>query len=491
MFETAELGRSTSRKEYLKQEPALRVGLLTVQYELRDANFPVVLILGGNDRLGCAEVLNLLHEWMDARYLEANVFDAPTDEEAERPWFWRYWRTLPGKGRIGIYHREWTSRVILDRLRGTIDDTELNARLQHIEQFERALTADGAVVLKLWLHVSRDALKARLAAARKERDTSWEVTKSDRLLLRHYERVQKLSEQVLRRTSVGQALWNVIESVDERYRNVTVAQMLMLTLTRRLAEPPRTGATRVPPKPRQADPLTVLDRIDLGRTLGKAEYEADLRRYWARLAKLSRKGHRKNLTVVVVFEGWDAAGKGGIIRRLTKALDAAHYRVVPVAAPSEDERAHHYLWRFWNRLPRAGHWTLFDRSWYGRVLVERLEALATEDEWRRAYAEINDFEGLLVEHGILLLKFWIHISPEEQIARFKAREQVPFKKYKITPEDYRNRDRWAGYELAANEMVQRTSTDFARWHLVAGNDKRWARIQVLRTVCRAVRDALG
>ncbi len=219
-------------------------------------------------------------------------------------------------------------------------------------------------------------------------------------------------------------------------------------------------------------------------------YEKKLRRYQETLARLTRKSGKHGLSAVLAFEGWDAAGKGGVIRRLTKPLDSARYRVIPIAAPTEEERAHHYLWRFWRRLPRAGHWTIFDRSWYGRVLVERLEGFATEEEWRRAYAEINEFEEMLVRRGVLLLKFWIHISPEEQLRRFKAREKVPFKKYKITAEDYRNRDRWNAYELAADEMIQRTSGSYARWNLVSGNDKRWARIQVLKTTCRELRAAL-
>lgn len=489
MFETAELGRATSKEEYKKQEPVLRTGVLTVQYELRDSDFPVVLVIAGTDRLGGADLMNLLHEWMDARYLEANVFEAPTDEEMERPRFWRYWRALPAKGRVGIFHREWTTRAIVDRLKGNIDEAGLDERLRHIECFERALVDDGAVVLKFWLHLSEKALARRLEEAKSGSVESWEITREDRLVLRHYPQVQAIAEEVLRRTSAGGALWNVIESADWRYRNVAVAQILIHTLTRRLAEPPK---LRVPPsgRAREGNPLTVLDHVDLTKRLEDEAYEKKLDRYWGKLAKLSRKSHRRGLSVVLVFEGWDAAGKGGVIRRLTKPLDAAHYRVVPVAAPTEEERAHHYLWRFWRRLPRAGHWTFFDRSWYGRVLVERLEGFATEEEWHRAYTEINDFEELIVHRGMLLLKFWLHISPEEQLRRFKARAKVPFKKYKITPEDYRNRDRWNAYELAADEMVQRTSTGHARWHLVPGNDKRWARIQVLKTVCRELEAAL-
>ncbi len=490
MFETAELGRSTSKEEYKKQEPVLRTGVLTVQYELRDADFPVVLVVAGTDRLGCADLMNLLHEWMDARYLEASVFEAPSDEERERPRFWRYWRALPARGRIGIFHREWTTRAIVDRVKGNLDEAGLDERLRHIESFEKALFEDGAVVLKFWLHLSEKALEGRLREAKSTSGQSWEVTREDRLVLRHYPRVQAVAEQVLRRTSVGGALWNVVESADWRYRNVAVAQTLIQTLTRRLAEPPKLRVHPPAHAGREPNPLTVLDHVDLTSTLEEEAYERKLNRYWGKLSKLSRKSHERGLSAVLVFEGWDAAGKGGVIRRLTKPLDAAHYRVIPVAAPNEEERAHHYLWRFWRQLPRGGHWTIFDRSWYGRVLVERLEGFAVEEEWRRAYAEINDFEEMLVHPGILLLKFWIHISPEEQLRRFKAREKVPFKKYKITAEDYRNRDRWNAYELAADEMVQRTSTAYARWHLVSGNDKRWARAEVLKIVCRALEKAI-
>jgi polyphosphate:AMP phosphotransferase len=490
MFETAELGRKTEKNEYKEQEPFLRTGLLTVQYELREADFPVILLVAGTDRPGCAHVLNLLHEWMDSRYLEANVFEKPSDEEMERPRFWRYWRALPARGRIGIFHREWTTRAILDRVKGNIEEAGLDERLREIESFERALVEDGALILKFWLHISEKALARKLNEAKDGGGESWEIVAEDHLILRHYPRVQTVAEQVLRRSSTGGALWNVIESADWRYRNVAVAQTVMQGLTRRLGEPPKPRSQSPPPSTREPNPLTVLDHVDLGRALEDEAYEKKLKRYWAKLAKLSRKSHKGGLPVVLVFEGWDAAGKGGAIRRLTKPLDAAHYRVIPIAAPTEEERSHHYLWRFWRRLPRAGHWTIFDRSWYGRVLVERLEGFATEGEWRRAYGEINHFEEGLVERGLLLLKFWMHISPEEQQRRFKEREKVPFKKYKVTPEDYRNRDRWNSYELAADEMVQRTSTEYARWHLISANDKRWARIQVLKILCRELDKAL-
>jgi len=488
MFESAELGRKTSKEDYKEYEEAFRVGLLTVQYDLREATgFPVILVVDGTDRVGCHEVLNLLHEWMDPRYLEANVFETPSSEELERPRFWRYWRTLPAAGRIAIYYREWTYRAIMDRLLGQIDETALDERLRHIDTFEKALTDDGALLLKFWLHIPKSEAKKRLKKKRDSFRVAFKPRKQDRLLVEHYQEVQDIAERVLRRTSSGEALWNVVESTNFRYRNVTVAQGLIRSLTKRLAEPPKKNLA---PVVSQRNVTTVLDQLDLTKKLSKPDYEEKLHHGWRRLAKLSNKVHRKGISSVFVFEGWDAAGKGGAIRRVTAAMDAGYYRVMPIAAPTDEELAHHYLWRFWRNLPRAGHTAIFDRSWYGRVLVERLEGFAAESEWKRAYAEINDFEEQIVRQGSVVVKFWLHIDAEEQLRRFKAREKVSFKKYKITPDDYRNRERWNDYEIAADEMVQRTSTEFARWHLVAANDKRWARIQVLETVCDALEKRL-
>lgn len=488
MFEAAELGRKTSKKDYKEQEPVLRVGLLTVQYELRDCDFPVILVLSGDDRPGCTEVSNILHEWMDPRFLAANVYENLTQEEAERPRFWRYWRTLPARGHIGLYLREWTSRAIVDHVVGDIDVVELDRRVQHIQAFEKELADDGALILKFWLHMPKKALKKRFKTAQKNPGRAWRVLEEDRIILKHYRDVRDVAERVLRQTSRGECLWNVIESTDANYRDVTIAQIIIQSLTKRLAQPPK---SRTAPRPSsESNPITVLDRVDLSKKLAKDDYEKKLHRWWGRLAELSEKAHKTGMSSVFVFEGWDAAGKGGAIRRLTRAMDAAHYRVIRIAAPSDEELAHHYLWRFWRNVPRAGHVAIFDRSWYGRVLVERVEGFAAEDEWKRAYAEINDFEGELADRGVLVLKFWLQLSEVEQLRRFKAREKVPFKKYKITPDDYRNREHRIDYELAANEMIQRTDTPYAPWHLVAADEKRWARIEVLKTVCRSMAKAL-
>jgi len=228
---------------------------------------------------------------------------------------------------------------------------------------------------------------------------------------------------------------------------------------------------------------TVLSRLDMSLTLGKSDYKRRLQEQQARLNLLHRRALKKNTSTIVLFEGPDAAGKGGAIRRITAALDARHYQVIPIAAPTDEERAQHYLWRFWRHMSRAGRITLFDRSWYGRVLVERVEGFATEEEWRRAYAEINEFEQQLTRHGTVLLKYWVHVTKDEQFQRFKERETIPHKQWKLTEEDWRNREKWDDYEMAVNDLVEHTSTNAAPWIMVEGNDKAHARVKVITTLC--------
>jgi len=488
MFEAAELGVKLDKDEYLKREPELRWELLQRQFELRAAGFPVVVLLSGDDRPSCSEVLNLLHEWMDPRYVEANAFGVPTDEENERPFFWRYWRRLPERGRIGIFVRAWTMQPIVMRMIGSLDEGEFEHWLAHVRGFERTLAADGALLLKFWFHLPPEEFRRRVKRAKKNSEKLWRSGKHDTRVYENYDLARELMEKSIRLTSTGEAPWHVVESTDERHRNMSVAEEILKTLTRRLEEEREKKDRPVGPGEANSaeDVVTVLDKVDLTVSLPKPDYSEALDRLQSKLFRETSKARERGVSTVLVFEGWDASGKGGIIRRLTRAMDASLYRVVPIAAPTEEELAHHYQWRFWRHLPRAGHVTIFDRSWYGRVLVERVEGLASENEWRRGFSEINVFEEQLVEHGIVLLKFWLHVDADEQLRRFQLRERTPFKKFKITAEDYRNRERRNDYEVAANEMIARTSTEYARWNLIAANNKRWARIEVLETVCNAL-----
>ncbi len=487
MFETAELGRSLSEEAYDAQVPRLRTELLRAQHDLARADFPVIVLIEGVEGAGKGQTLNLLHAWLDSRHLQTHAHGGHTDEERHRPEYWRYWRDLPPAGKIAIFAGSWYSAPLRQRALDRITEAELDSALVRVRSFEKTLADHGALFIKFWFHVSKEAQHDRFRALEQEKETRWRVTKADWKHHKRYDQIVRVAGRVLRDTSTGEAPWTLIEGTDERYRHATVASHLADRIRHRL-QAPVVETTRRPAVIPSADPFTILDTLDLTQAVSKADYESELQILQGRLNQLSRRVAQRKLSVSLVFEGPDAAGKGGAIRRVTQALDARQYRVSPIAAPSAEEKAHHYLWRFWRHLPRLGRVTIYDRSWYGRVLVERVEGFASEPEWRRAYKEINDFERQLVDHGIVLCKFWLHVSNDEQLRRFEERETKPWKQYKITPEDYRNRAKTTLYETAANDMVGLTSTEYAPWTLVEGEQKRFARLKVLRTICERIEE---
>lgn len=511
MFRTAELGRKVSKAEFDAAAPALRIEVLELQQRLRAADFPTIIVFAGVDGAGKNQTVNLLNEWMDPRWMLTRAYSAPSDEERERPEFWRYWRDLPPRGRIGLFLRSWYSEPVLDRAYGRSGENELSRRLDRIIDFETALANDGALILKFWLHLSKDAQKRQLKRLSRDAHESWRISDSDWEHWRMYDQFIAAAERTITRTSTGQAAWTIIEGEDQRYRDLAVLTAFRDAAERHLRQrTSRRAAAATAPKvadpdgaPDQATPVgsaalpircvqpSILDTLEMIEDCPKEHYDGELARLTARLNTLYRQAKALGITTVVVFEGWDAAGKGGAIRRITGALDARDYQVLPVAAPTDEERARHYLWRFWRHLSRAGRMTLFDRSWYGRVLVERVEALAAEEDWRRAYAEINAFEQQLAESGIILAKYWLHITPEEQLQRFQQRQEIPFKRWKLTDDDWRNREKWGAYEVAINDMIEKTSTSAAPWTLVPANGKRRARLQVVDTLCQRLKTAIA
>jgi len=489
MFESAENGNKIGRKEYEHALDDLRVELLNAQFDLQQAPFSVLVLLMGVDRWGVDDVVSVLHEWMDARHIDTHFFGRVTEQERERPRFWRYWQALPSDGEIGLHIGAWALGALADRLDGEIDDARLEQRIGQVRRFERALSDRGTLVIKFWCHLSKKEYEKRLKKARKNPELEPYLEKSDWKRCEALDDLLPFAERFIGRTSTSDAPWHVIESTDFRYRNLTIAQTLLASIRARLEAPEPPPSAKAPAVPRARK--GVLDTVDLTSALDKEAYKSELQTQQARLHQLVRKAWKKNVSTVLVFEGWDAAGKGGAIRRLTRALSARDYRVIPVAAPTDEENAYHYLWRFWRQLPRDGQMAIFDRSWYGRVLVERVEGFARDDEWQRAYQEIVDFESQLAEHGAVVHKFWLHISQDDQLARFQAREKTPYKKYKITDDDYRNRDKWDDYVDAVEEMVTRTSTDSCPWTVVPASDKKFARVEVLKTVCKALERRLG
>ncbi len=487
MFESAEIGHKINKAAYREAVPALRAALLGAQVDLHEnRKIPVVVLISGQDGAGKGETINVLYQWMDPRFISTLAFAEPTDEESERPAMWRYWRSLPPKGRIGIFAGSWYSDPIRQRIQGEISLKELDARADQINRFESMLVSEGALVLKFWFHLTKDGQKKRLKDLESDPRTAWRVTKWNWDRLKTYDQLQDVAGHFLRVTNTPWAPWVVVEGADDRYRSLTVGQILLAALQKKLASPLLPEAPVAPIVRVDTDGRNVLSELDLKLKLANKPYEDELAQWQGRLSELVRDVRFKGRSLVCAFEGADAAGKGGAIRRIAAAMDARQYQVTPVAAPTEEERAQPHLWRFWRHLPRKGHVAIFDRTWYGRVLVERVEGFCTENEWLRAYSEINDFEHEMNDAGVIVVKFWLQISQEEQLKRFKEREKIAFKRFKITDEDWRNREKWDAYQQAICDMVERTSTGNAPWTLVEANDKNYARVKILRTLCERV-----
>ena len=488
MFETAEIGRKISKKEYESIVPELHTSLLTVQRELINSDIPVIIIISGVEGAGRSDVVNCFNKWLDTRGIRTSAFWDISDEEIERPRFWRFWRRMPSRGSIGIMYGAWYTQTIVDYVNKKIDTAEFEKQLQGINKLEHMLTKDKALIVKFWFHLSEKAQEKRISKEYKNK-IHVPIIKD---FAKKYNEYCDAAEHAIRLTDRGDNPWHIVEASDVRYRNITAGKILHNSMLVRLK-----GTSTIQNQESEAnchdinpDGLTILDTINLNSSITNKDYSKQLKKLKSRLYDLVWEAKFQNRSSIVVFEGWDASGKGGNIRRMTACMDARLYKTISVSSPSDEEKAHHYLWRFWRHIPRPGYVTIYDRSWYGRVLVERVEGLASEDEWSRAYHEINGFEEQLFEHGIILSKFWIHISKDEQIHRFREREETPWKAHKISDEDWRNREKWDLYEHAINDMVAHTSTDYAPWILIPGNDKKYARVEVLKAVCKRLEEGL-
>lgn len=493
MFAAAELGHTLDKEQYKQAADELRQKLLGIQFQLKErGDFPVVILLGGVPTAGRGQIANLLLEWMDPRHIATHAFSAPNDEERARPPYWRYWRVLPPKGKMAILFGGWYSGPMWDQLTSQPDSVLYEHELAKIIRLEKMLSDEGALILKFWLHLPKEQLKKRLKKYGQDPRTSWRFDESDTWFAENYDQVMVSQEDLLQRTNLADAPWRVVESTDERYRNIMVGTHIVEAITNHLERASvRQKRVDAAPLMPSIDGVRLLDRLPLDSPITKAEYTEQLEVLQGRLNGLTRHPDFKKHSVVCVFEGMDAAGKGGAIRRITAALDARQYRTIPIAAPTEEERAQPYLWRFWRHLPPHGQITLFDRSWYGRVLVERVEAFASRADWMRAYGEINDFEAQISGANVIVVKFWLAISNEEQLRRFKEREEIEYKRFKITDEDWRNREKWDAYIEAGSDLIERTSTAIAPWHLVGANNKYAARLAVLSHLCERIESALS
>ena len=489
MLEKIDLSKKVDKKTYRRvmDEAEEKLGLL--QRECKDAGIPVILVFEGMGAAGKGVQINRLIQALDPRGFDVYACDRPTEDEQMRPFLWRYWTKTPAKGRIAVFDRSWYRSVQVDRFDGLTREDKLGDAYQDILSFEKQLCDDGTVIMKFFLYIDKDEQKKRFKKLEGSKETSWRVTEEDWNRNKDFDRYLKMNEEMLEKTDTDYAPWVIIEAVDKDYAALKIVSTVMDRLEYELEHRrPEDGkqAQRQESKTRERFKNGVLSGIDLSKSLTEEEYKTRLKKLQKRLAELHSELYRLRIPVVIGFEGWDAGGKGGAIKRLTSNLDPRGYRVNPTAAPNDIEKVHHYLWRFWNSVPKAGHIAVFDRTWYGRVMVERIEGFCSEAEWRRAYQEINEMESHMANAGAVVLKFWLHIDKDEQERRFKERQANPAKQWKITDEDWRNREKWDQYEEAVNEMLIRTSTTYAPWIVVEGNDKRYARVKVLQTVVDAL-----
>jgi polyphosphate:AMP phosphotransferase len=485
-------GRRLTRLEYEHELPKLQDQLLDAQFELRKSRpRAVAVIVTGIPGAGRSEVVNELLGWLDPKFVTVYGFREPNEVDRERPPLWRYWRIMPPKGRIAILHAGWYADFLGASVRKPNRDRDVVRReVERIRRLERMLVADGVTVAKLHLHIGPELQQRRIRRQLKDKTTRWRVTAEDLWYVRHYARVERALEHCLEVTEQDGAPWHVIDGTDRQHRALEVGRVLLACIEGHLGGTPGKPTVPPPAELRRRSSRVKLPTRQKGPQVAEEDYDRHLEDLQGRLALLSRRRRFARHSVVAVFEGMDAAGKGGAIRRITAALDARQYRVVPISAPTPEEAARPYLWRFWFQLPPRGNYTIFDRSWYGRVLVERVHGLAAKPDWQRAYDEINEFERELVEHRVIVTKFWMSVSSDEQLARFRERDRNPLKRFKVDPEDWRNRKEWREYQAAARDMIALTHSSIAPWTVVPADDKRHARLTVLRSLCERIEAVL-
>jgi polyphosphate:AMP phosphotransferase len=474
-------------RDYERLMPAINDELLARQLDTRTlAKFSVAVIVTGVPSAGRSETVNKLIEWLDPKYVTVRAF-GESDASSSHPPMWRYWRALPAFGRVAFYFWGWYGEYLGSAL-GNSRKAKRHAQreLERIRQLETMLSADGVRVVKIHLDLDADTQRKRLKKLRGNKLTRWRVTHEDLWLARHHKAFRKAIGRCIAASDQPVARWHPIDGANEHYREVRVGELLRDEMQAGLGQAQKAVRARVS-KTSKPPPL----RRDRLRKVDDDDYDRELEQLQGKLALLTRRSKFRKHGLVLAFEGMDAAGKGGAIRRITHALDARQYQVLPVSAPTAEERLYPYLWRFWRDVPERGHIAIYDRSWYGRVLVERVRGFAAPADWRRAYAEICEFERQLTEHGLVVAKFWLQVSKAEQLRRLKERDEDTLKRFKVDPEDWTNRSLYDAYQVAAAEMIQRTQSPQARWHVVPADDKKSARLHVLHVVCEAVEAALG
>ncbi|MGN1417537.1 MAG: polyphosphate:AMP phosphotransferase [Oscillospiraceae bacterium] len=480
-----------SRIDYKDMTKSLQQNLSKLQLKMKEKKLPVIIVFEGWGASGKGSLIADIIKMLDPRFF--NVYSTLPDTETDKryPLMKRFWENIPAKGKMAIMDRSWYQELAIAKLEEGISEEEYDKRIESVNTFERQLTDDGYLIIKLFLHISRQEQKRRFIKLREDSSTKWRVTDTDKMRNKNYDTYYKQFDDMLKRTDTEYCHWRIIDTTDKQFTRFQLFNILVSQITNAVNSEPHypIPADVTTMFPMQKTPL--LSEVSLeNKVIKPSKYPEELKKCQKQLSKLHSKIYKKKIPVVIAFEGWDAAGKGGAIKRLGAAFDPRGYEAVPVAAPEKYELERHYLWRFWRKLPKTGHITIFDRTWYGRVMVERLEGLTPEARCAMAYREIDEFERELTRSGVVLIKFWMQIDKDEQLSRFNERMENPEKQWKITDEDWRNREKWDMYETAVNEMLEKTSTAYAPWTIVESNDKLYARIKVMNTVIDRLEEAL-
>ena len=463
--------------------------LYDLQMKIKEHKLPVLVLFEGWSAAGKGSMIGKIIKNIDPRFFKVATMSAPTEEETRRPFLYRYMKEIPEEGKFAFLDSGWMEQTAKDVLKGDLSGEDYEKQIESIRRFERQLTDNGYLVLKFFMEIDKEEQKTRMQKLLDKPDTSWRVTGFDKWQNEHYKKCEKVFDRYLKDTNLPTSPWYIIDAGNKKWAELQVLETLVSNIDTALQNQKHSV-----PIPQNVFPLVKmpkLSEVDLSdKFIDEKEYQQKLKVLQSRLGELHNRLYRKRVPVIITYEGWDAAGKGGNIKRVTGALDPRGYEVHPIASPEPHEKARHYLWRFWTRLPKDGHIAVFDRTWYGRVMVERLEGFCSENDWKRAYNEINEFEKELHDWGAVIIKFWVQIDKDTQLERFTERQNNPEKQWKITDEDWRNREKWDQYEMAVDEMLKKTSTTYAPWHILESVDKKYARIKALKIIIKELEKVL-
>ena len=482
-------GEEPDKDEMKVQLEKTRNRLYDLQMKIKEHKLPVLVLFEGWSAAGKGSMIGKVIRNIDPRFFKVATMSAPTEEEVRRPFLYRYMKQIPEEGKFTFLDSGWMEQTVKEVLNGELEGDAYERRIESIRRFERQLTDNGYLVLKFFMEIDKDEQEKRMKKLLSKDDTKWRVTGFDKWQNKHYKKCENVFDRYMKDTNMSSSPWYIIDAKDKKWAELQVMDTLVSSIEVALQ-----NQSHSVPILQNVFPLVKMPKlkdVELeGKTIDEEEYQKELKKLQAKLGELHNRLYRKRVPVIITYEGWDAAGKGGNIKRIAGALDPRGYEVQPIASPEPHEKARHYLWRFWTRLPKDGHIAIFDRTWYGRVMVERLEVFCSENDWKRAYNEMNEFEKELHDWGAVIIKFWVQIDKDTQLERFNDRQNNPEKRWKITDEDWRNREKWDQYEEAVDEMLKKTSTTFAPWHILESVDKKYARIKALKIVIEEIEKAL-